>query len=234
MARDPDEEDLKEEFAEWFSASQPPIFQSYKEGDPKRAGQVTFPVALIDPYWSPSSPTERDLSQRWVTYAEGYRKAADRLVDTLSVEAGGLLHAPGDEALVYPVFYLYRHYLELRLKYLIRCCPGYVVEKEKIEKLLGSKHDLLALWNELKRLCPACCNRADRSTRQSFEERIREFQQNDTSAADAGRYPIGKASKTGTGKPEHHFAEIVCVDLNLMRKVVGQMGHYLDAIFEDL
>lgn len=54
-----------------------------------------------------------DWGDRWSTYATGYKKAADLVVDQVKNGIGY------QDFLVYPVMFLYRQYLELSIKNLI-------------------------------------------------------------------------------------------------------------------
>lgn len=79
------------------------------------------------------------LSGNWYFYAHGYKQAADLLVDTLTGE-------PPQDSLILPIVFLYRHFVELKLKDIIL----------SLDRLCGSEmkdvgtHDLLPLWAYLK------------------------------------------------------------------------------------
>lgn len=75
-------------------------------------------------------------------YVSGYKEAGDRLVRSL-LEDGRHL-----DLVVYPTVFLYRQYLELRLKQLIRE-GSYLLEKPFT---LPKKHRLDILWYECKSL----------------------------------------------------------------------------------
>ena len=53
---------------------------------------------------------------KWDAYAVGYKDAADIVVEKATTTGRGL------DTLVYPIAFLYRHYLELRLKELTTQC----------------------------------------------------------------------------------------------------------------
>lgn len=80
----------------------------------------------------------------WSLYAAGYKDAADLLVK--GVEANG----SGQDTLVYPVLFLYRQYLELQLKDLIRQArrlldkPGSFPTGHHIGNLWQVCHELLS------------------------------------------------------------------------------------------
>src|SRR5260370_6794126 len=73
----------------------------------------TSSAVRVDPlgYSEPHSPAARSLIGRWDLYSDGFLHAGDRLVD-------GLTASPGEDELLYPILYLYRHHLELELKLL--------------------------------------------------------------------------------------------------------------------
>jgi hypothetical protein len=77
----------------------------------------------------------------WDTYCEGYRRAADALVIHLTQDD---LPTRRDysrywESVGYTILFLYRHYLELRIKSLYLLCNG------QLEAVIN-EHSLLRLW----------------------------------------------------------------------------------------
>lgn len=80
-------------------------------------------------------------------YTEGYRRGARLLVEHVNERARD------QDYLVYPIFFLYRHHVELALKRLLRTAP-YLVDRlhtESETKHLGM-HRLDLLWQDLKPL----------------------------------------------------------------------------------
>ncbi len=87
-----------------------------------------------------------------MAYQDGYRRAALRLAEFVC-EAG-----QGQDFLVYPIVYLYRHHIELTLKSIINAA-AFVIDYTLTEKDLDTlgRHDLAKLWNLAKpMLNPAC------------------------------------------------------------------------------
>jgi hypothetical protein len=85
-------------------------------------------------------------------YQDGYRRAALHLVDYVcEVERG-------QDYLVYPIVYLYRHHIELTLKSIIDAA-AFVTDyalTDKDHDTLG-RHDLVKLWKLVRpMLSPAC------------------------------------------------------------------------------
>jgi hypothetical protein len=87
-----------------------------------------------------------------MAYQDGYRSAALRLAEYVC-EAG-----QGQDFLVYPIVYLYRHHIELALKSIINAA-AFVIDHTLTEKdldILG-RHDLAKLWSLARpMLNPAC------------------------------------------------------------------------------
>jgi hypothetical protein len=80
----------------------------------------------------------------WGFYVGGYFNAAR-----------SLLEGPNDKFFltfaIYPVLFLYRHYIELELKSLMMTC-GKILQLEHPD--FGNDHDLLSLWSKLKQMLP--------------------------------------------------------------------------------
>ncbi|MFC1834352.1 hypothetical protein ACFL2Q_06425 [Thermodesulfobacteriota bacterium] len=74
--------------------------------------------------------------KEWGLYAMGFKEAADLLVN--HVEEGGI----SQDFLVYPVGFLYRHYLELAMKDLIRLGR----ELQYIDEPVPRTHNIQRLW----------------------------------------------------------------------------------------
>jgi hypothetical protein len=73
-------------------------------------------------------------------FAGSYKTAADTLVNSV------LEHSADHDTLVYPIVFLYRHYLELRLKEIIREGSLLLYEERDFPKI----HDLGELWLPVK------------------------------------------------------------------------------------
>ena len=80
------------------------------------------------------------MAGKWDHYADGYKLAADRLVDQIEGE-------PWDDTLIFPVIFLYRHFVELKLKEIVM----------DLAALSGAplpdnlfKHEFSRLWSFIK------------------------------------------------------------------------------------
>lgn len=120
----------------------------------------------------------------WETYVTAYRKAAEMLVErthdmTLSINW-----------LVYPIWYLYRHYPELRLKSLV--WDGDVLDGKPVRPL-DNEHRLMALWGMCRPAIEKWQNDCPKGDLDAVEETLQQFEAIDPKSQ-AARYPTDKAS----------------------------------------
>lgn len=116
----------------------------------------------------------------WPVYAMGYREGGKALVDRLLDDRRHL------DSLIYPVIFLYRQYLELTLKYLLREANQYLGEEAQIRPI----HRVSLLWDELQPKMTLVYQRAELSPIDVREAAaiISEFARIDDSSM-AFRYP---------------------------------------------
>jgi len=169
-----------------------------------------------DPHWYLNaclSPSGGD----WDIYAVGYKKAGDTLVQYV------LDKKCDQDFLVYPIIFLYRQYLELRLKELIFIGSWLQDKSAQMPKT----HNLSSLWKQarvgIEEVWP------DRETKNHLdvvEARLKELGDID-SGSYAFRYPEdtkGDASLVGL---EHINLKQVC-------DVVQGMSHILDGSIDGM
>ncbi|MBI2934716.1 MAG: hypothetical protein HYY29_03995 [Chloroflexi bacterium] len=128
----------------------------------------------------------------WDVYAEGYKKGGDALVQYV------IEHRYLRDCLVYPILFLYRQYLELRLKNLIRVSSG--LGGGNVDIPLG--HGLLELWDEVRQNMTAILMSGS-DTESVFEAiggRLKELDKIDRTSQ-ASRYPQ-LISREGRGDSE--------------------------------
>lgn len=83
----------------------------------------------------------KDAAQ-WHRYACGYKEAAERVYESWVVLS--------DDSLVFPIVFLYRHYVELRLKELLHSAERYL----DLARGWEANHDIRTLWEHLGCLLP--------------------------------------------------------------------------------
>jgi hypothetical protein len=150
-------------------------------------------------------------------YADGYREAGDIVVD--AVVEGRLDHHP--DHLFYPVAYLYRHSLELRLK-LVIAAASYHMTGEVDFGWLHKTHDLQKLWDRAKQQFLEARPDADGEPIEAAGRVISELHSIDERST-ALRYPLTKDAKKHNlkGTPRQ-------IELAHFKTVIGRVSTLLD------
>jgi hypothetical protein len=124
----------------------------------------------------------------WFAYSAGYKEAADRLVAGI---VGGL---HGQDMLIFPIFFLYRHYLEVSIKEQIKECqqllgikPPHKPRKHQYSQA-AKGHDLAGLWAYLKGLIPGIYPGLADTVLSEIDRVVEAFHRHD-GGGDAARYP---------------------------------------------
>lgn len=147
----------------------------------------------------------------WHVYAEGYKTAADIAVQYI---------ADNDwyqNYLVYPIAFLYRHYLELRLKELIILTSQYL--DKYVEMPTG--HKLMPLWEQVRPNIEEIWD--DPETRghlEAIEAKIQELYEVDR-RSDAFRYPVDMKGDTTLEELRH-------INLKHLKDVMQGISQFLD------
>lgn len=143
--------------------------------------------------------------EAWDTYAEGYKLAGDKLVDAVITERGWQI-----DFMVYPIVFLYCHYLELRLKELSL--------KVGI-KVLGT-HKLLPLWKALRPRLEAVWNDPESQAFNALiEARLSELDVVDSS--ESFRYPKLKGGQST-------LAGLREINVERLKNVIQAVSNVLD------
>jgi hypothetical protein len=148
-------------------------------------------------------------SEDWYAYAEGYKLAANASVERALKTVGEW------DLLVYPACFLYRHYLELRLKQIIRR-GGFVVDEPAD---VHPKHRLLPLWERAKRIMTKIWPDDDEHLAK-IDGVIREFDGIDPFSY-AFRYPVDT-------KGQEHLADLRALNLRNVALRVNEIAPTLD------
>lgn len=171
-----------------------------------------------------------DTEGSWIAYSRSYKRAGDELVTALQTNASGVQ--------VYPIVFLYRHFIELELKSVaaldcvlssvcgdqgkedyIVASPGDATAKEKVEELLRT-HDLLKLTAACKDACEKAALMKGGFIRifTAFESCITELNEHDPGSY-AFRYPTDK-------KLDPTLTRLAGVDLQQLRATVDKLGRF--------
>lgn len=144
-------------------------------------------------------------------YAIGYKQAADFLVERVSQERRY------QDTLVYPIAFLYRQYLELRLKQLIHIGSVYLESPLK-EKNLHHRIDML--WEQCRNVLEKIHPDENADEFDDIEKHIAEFARVDPLST-AFRYPADKE-----GNPS--LEDLSHINLRNLAEAMDKMAALLD------
>ena len=155
----------------------------------------------------------------WYQYIAGYKRAGDILI------AHAKDTSREHDYVVLPAVFLYRQYLELQLKQLIRDGKALLDESPDFPKI----HDLGKLWTECRQVLEQVwpddsTDSASSDTREdllALEECIMQFASIDPTSM-AFRYPVGKHGETLL--PD----DVRIINLNNLADVMNKISNYLD------
>lgn len=125
---------------------------------------------------------------QWERYIAGYKAAGDRLIGTLR-----RYKVPNASCMVYPILYLYRHYLELRLKEIIESGNKLRPRAQRVESD-GLGHNLVRAWQECQKIFKETAFEPEGARLGEASELIAQFSMLDRNSTDL-RYPVRKPSK---------------------------------------
>jgi len=147
---------------------------------------------------------------QWMPYATGFREAGDRLLEDL------LDRGRHHDLLVYPIVFLYRHHIELMLKFLIQDMHR-MLDKDPPSKDILKTHFLRKLWGDLEGLTDEWKGRDWKSEpdAQSAARLIRELDKADPKS-EMFRYP------------SDHDMEFL--EMRSMRNAMAALCNFLEAM----
>lgn len=181
-----------------------------------QGGTMVHPGGVID------AEENRDITIRRYLYEEGYKRAADLLV-------GALQGGPQRDELLYPVAFLYRQYLELKLKSLLKSIPWEPGSEASLKPKLD-EHRLMPLWTTVRdSVLPAVWPEANLKKVEAVESCIAEFDGQDPGSI-AFRYSEEKYEKDKNSKQT--LQNLESVDISNLKDVMARLANFLDCIDE--
>lgn len=132
------------------------------------------------------------MQDGWTFYASGYKEAADLLVERSERNRGSL------DTLVYPILFLYRQYLELEIKNLIRLGR----QLEDIDESFPKHHRLNDLWDTCSKILRRIAPGDSLEEQNQIGRLIREFCKVDPLSM-AFRYPEDRDGKPSLPSLSH-------------------------------
>jgi len=152
-------------------------------------------------------------TDNWGLYIGGYMRAGDVLVDHISET-----HRDQD-FLVFPIVFVYRQYLELRLKKLIRDMRALGNEKHAFPKT----HDLSKLWADCRRLLIALEPTMGSEVLEGVDEGIKQFGDLDP-GSDSFRYPVHKDGEKSLP------SDLKYINVRKLAEVMGKLNGFFEAV----
>ena len=149
------------------------------------------------------------LHGSWGVYAEGYRQAGDLLVEHIK-------DSPYRHFLVYPIVFLYRQYIELRLKEIIRDGNQLLDFPEEFPK----HHMIDKLWRQCRRILEQVWPEAPAEDLDAVEKCIQQFSEKDPTST-AFRYPTDKDGNPSLPGLRH-------INLRNLSDVISRIASLLD------
>ena len=140
----------------------------------------------------------------WNLYSEGYKRAATLLIEHIKNN-----HFDQD-TLVYPIVFLYRHYIELGLKEIIKYGSQLLDMPEEFPK----HHKMDGLWKQCRIILKqeTLCTRIPEEQLNAVEECIQQLSEKDPESF-AFRYPTDKNGNPSLSGLEHinliNFSEVM-------------------------
>lgn len=163
----------------------------------------------------------------WDSYCTGYWRAGNALVNHIIQKDDNSQRRDYSrycESQAYPTIFLYRHYLELRLKELILAYGGNLSG-------ISNEHSLLNLWKELRKqddVHPEALSPETLKDLETAEKIITQFDDIDKKSQ-VFRYPIDKKARV-TVSP-------IQIDMVRVKEMLGWLGQFLDGwsvgVYED-
>src|SRR5262249_10434012 len=148
--------------------------------------------------------TRRAFAMELGLMAAGYKEASNILIEYLDKNGR-------DDALVYPIIFGYRQYLELRIKSLTKLVNQFEETGEEFKRT----HDLQRLWSKIRSRLVEELDGEDRDAFEAVEGVIQEFHKIDPKS-DGFRFPSG--------------IKQLYIDLPNMRDVMHRVSSFLDSL----
>jgi hypothetical protein len=142
------------------------------------------------------------------TYLSGYERAADCLFEEVAKRTKkekenrdvlDVYPTSTEHWFIYPIYFLYRHLIELSLKDILRSQYEQKALPTEQANLIDTSHDPLTLWEAAKPGVMTIAGRALTKSTPAFESMLREIQTHDPNA-EAGRFHLKHVGKKKTNE----------------------------------
>lgn len=149
-------------------------------------------------------------------YAWGYKEAADCLAEN----AVGMNK---QDIFIYPIAFLYRHYLELRLKIIIKKGSQLLDRDNSVR----THHRIMDLWREAKAIIQKIWKGSAKDPQLKLTNSVIERLWEIDPDSQAFRYPADKAN-------QKHLSTIKYINISELAKTMGEISSFLEAVSLDI
>jgi hypothetical protein len=157
----------------------------------------------------------------WELYASGYKLAGNSLIEE---NAGEFFF----NVSIYPIIFLYRHYIELRLKQISIYGNEYFDNPNTTDKkrndILFREHKLTALWKLSVEVIERLFPEEQGKKLSSMKKLLDRFIEMDNTSF-LFRYPIDKYANPNHSMNKRNFISVI-----RLKEIVNELGAYLDGI----
>lgn len=153
---------------------------------------------------------------KWQLYADGYRMAAEDLCNLVLETEKSI------DFYVYPIIYLYRHYIELRLKEILDHSSQLLDEDFDLPKT----HDIKVCWTKVRKTIISIWPEEEEDTLNEMETLIDAINNIDKKS-DAFRYPIDR-------NLNHHLQDVLFINLKNFQELIKPLCDNLDGIIQSI
>jgi len=153
----------------------------------------------------------------WVVYAEGFKRAAEILIENVTTTFE-------INTVIYPTLALFRQYVELTLKEIISY--GQYLEEHDVRQ---GGHDLKNLWAVAKSYIKKHCKDLKKEKINRIELLIYELHELDPTS-EATRYPYVKSKTASRGLTESFSYEAEPINLDELAGKITELGGLLKSV----
>jgi hypothetical protein len=156
-------------------------------------------------------------------HASAFKTAADMVIDAYEAAP----RAPHHDEIIFPVAYLYRHSLELKLKNILEFALKLgMVERAEADRVVN-EHDLAKLWTNVKRVITKRWKDADPTPVSAVEAIINEIHQLDPNSQ-VFRYASDRSGRLNRYK---RLPDLISV--GNLRQTMDGVYTFLDCVLTD-
>lgn len=169
-------------------------------------------------------------NNEWDIYALGYKEVADNFISHIIAndEIASTL-----DTVIFPIIFLYRHYLELRFKQILILCNTITNQ----EAAILPSHNLKLLWNSSKSELTKVISNFDVLSHdmKHIDEIVNEFSLIDSTST-SFRYPIDTKGNKNLETVSHINFRTICekMDQLVLEGIVDMLYDYIDALGEEM